>query len=116
MPFQRIHYGQFCCGISIYVLGHQHDSLRKALPVESTDQICAVGLAVQKMVSLHGIALNASTELSYDTLINPCGLTGRGITSLSKEAGRPVGVEEAKEALLAELARTFDVTFTTNGN
>jgi lipoate-protein ligase B len=80
------------------------------------DQICAVGLAVQKMVSLHGIALNASTELSYDTLINPCGLTGRGITSLSKEAGRPVGVEEAKEALLAELARTFDVTFTTNGN
>ena len=40
-----------------------------------TDQICAIGLAVRKMVSLHGIALNASTELDYDRLINPCGLT-----------------------------------------
>ncbi|MHB8462703.1 MAG: lipoyl(octanoyl) transferase LipB, partial [Vulcanimicrobiaceae bacterium] len=34
------------------------------------DQICAIGLAVQKMVSLHGIALNVSTALDYDTLIN----------------------------------------------
>jgi lipoyl(octanoyl) transferase len=75
------------------------------------DQICAIGLAVRKMVSLHGIALNVSTELSYDALINPCGLTGHGITSLSKEAGRVVGVEEAKAVLLEELARTFEVTF-----
>ncbi|HVA33302.1 MAG TPA: lipoyl(octanoyl) transferase LipB [Candidatus Baltobacteraceae bacterium] len=75
------------------------------------NQICAIGLAVQRMVSLHGIALNASTALSYDSLINPCGLTERGITSLSKEAGRPVSVEEAKHVLLQELARTFNLTF-----
>jgi lipoyl(octanoyl) transferase len=75
------------------------------------NQICALGLAVRQMVSLHGIALNVSTELTYDGLINPCGLTGRGITSLSKEAARAVGVEEAKTVLLAQLARTFDVTF-----
>jgi lipoate-protein ligase B len=77
-----------------------------------TNQICAVGLAVQKMVSLHGIALNVSTDLTYDRLINPCGLTGRGITSLTKEAGRPVSVEEAKAELLKELSKTFAVTFT----
>lgn len=75
------------------------------------DQICAIGLAIRNMVSLHGIALNVSTELSYDRLIVPCGLPGRGITSLSKEAGRPVGVEEAKHALLLALERTFDLTF-----
>jgi lipoate-protein ligase B len=74
-------------------------------------QICAVGLAVQKMVSLHGIALNVSTELNYDRLIVPCGLPNRGITSLSKEAGRTVSVEEAKGVLLDALARTFGVTF-----
>jgi lipoate-protein ligase B len=79
------------------------------------NQICAVGLAVRKMVSLHGIALNVATELNYDTYINPCGLTGHGITSLSKEAGRAVAVEEAKAVLLEELARTFDVTFTRDG-
>ena len=76
------------------------------------NQICAVGLAVQRMVCLHGIALNVSTELDYDSLIVPCGLPGRGITSISKEAGRPVGVEEAKEVLLKELSKVFGVTFT----
>jgi lipoyl(octanoyl) transferase len=76
------------------------------------NQICAVGLAVRRMVSLHGIALNVSTELSYDALINPCGLIGHGITSLSEEARRPVSVEEAKDVLIEELARTFEVMFT----
>lgn len=76
------------------------------------NQICAVGLAVQRMVCLHGIALNVSTELDYDSLIVPCGLPGRGITSLSKEAGRPVSVEEAKHVLLKELSKVFGVTFT----
>jgi lipoyl(octanoyl) transferase len=73
------------------------------------DQVCAIGLAVRKMVSLHGIALNVSTALDYNSLINPCGLTDRGITSLSKETGRFVGVAEAKGVLLEELNRSFDV-------
>lgn len=73
--------------------------------------ICAIGLAVKRMVSLHGLALNVSTELDYDRLINPCGLTDRGITSLSVETGRAIAMEDAKETLLEELARTFDVTF-----
>ena len=75
------------------------------------NQISAVGLAVQKMTSLHGIALNVGTELSYDTLINPCGLTDRGITSLSRETGRPVNIAEAKPILQAALSKAFDITF-----
>lgn len=73
------------------------------------NQICAIGLAVRKMVSLHGIALNVATELDYDRLINPCGLTDRGITSISKEIGRPVTIAEVKPVLLAALSRAFDV-------
>jgi lipoate-protein ligase B len=76
-----------------------------------SDQICAVGLAVQKMTSLHGIALNVSTELGYDALINPCGLTGRGITSLSRETGRAVSIAEAKPIVQAALSKTFGVQF-----
>jgi lipoate-protein ligase B len=75
------------------------------------NQICAVGLAVQKMTSLHGIALNACTDLTYDRLITPCGLPDRGITSLSKETNRTVTVEEAKTALLASLATAFELSF-----
>jgi lipoyl(octanoyl) transferase len=77
-----------------------------------SDQICAVGLAVQKMTSLHGIALNVCTELGYDTLINPCGLPDRGITSLSRQTGRHVTVAGVKPVLATALERAFDVAFT----
>jgi len=76
-----------------------------------TDQICAIGLAVQKMTSLHGFALNVCTELDYNRLINPCGMTDRGITSISQQVGRPVAVHEAKDIVLASMAKAFDVEF-----
>lgn len=75
------------------------------------NQICAIGLAVRKMTSLHGLAFNINTSLDYDRYINPCGLTDRGLTSLSREADRQVGVEEAKGAVLAALSHAFDVRF-----
>jgi lipoate-protein ligase B len=73
--------------------------------------ICAIGLAVKKMTSLHGIALNASTALDYDRFIHPCGLRDRGVTSLSHETGRTVSYDEAKDVLLSEMARVFEVEF-----
>ncbi len=76
------------------------------------NQICAIGLAVRRMVSMHGIALNVSTRLDYDRLINPCGLRDHGITSLSAETRRAIDVTDAKPMLLDELARTFGVAFT----
>ncbi len=74
------------------------------------NQICAIGLAVQKMVSLHGIALNVSTVLDYDQLINPCGLTERGITSIAREIGHDVTIDEVKPVLVEELEREFGIT------
>jgi lipoyl(octanoyl) transferase len=76
------------------------------------NQICAIGLAIQRMVSLHGIALNVSTQLDYNRLIVPCGLPDRGITSLCAETGRAIGMEQAKQTLVQELARTFGVELT----
>ncbi len=73
--------------------------------------ICAIGLAVQKMTSLHGLALNADTVLDYDRLITPCGTPEFGITSISRELGREVGWAEARDALLPALEREFDLRF-----
>ena len=73
--------------------------------------ICAVGLAVKRMVSMHGLALNVSTALDYDRIINPCGFTDRGITSLSVETGRSVSLDDAKHVLFEELSKEFDVSF-----
>jgi lipoyl(octanoyl) transferase len=73
--------------------------------------ICAVGLAVQKMTSLHGLALNADTVLEYDRLITPCGTPEFGITSISNELGRDVSWAAARDALLPALETEFGITF-----
>ena len=78
------------------------------------NQLCAIGLAVRKMTSMHGIALNVSNELSYDQLINPCGLTDRGLTSLSRETGRTVSMDGARDALLDAFAREFSLEWVTS--
>ncbi len=77
-----------------------------------SNQICAFGLAVQRMTSLHGLAFNVATDLTYDRLITPCGLPDRGITSISAEIGRTVPIDEAKGVLLESLSRAFEVEFT----
>ena len=73
--------------------------------------ICAVGLAVQRMTTLHGIALNVDPALDYDRLITPCGTPQFGITSIARETGSPVTWAAGRDALLAALERTFEVRF-----
>ena len=73
--------------------------------------ICAIGLAVKQMTSLHGLALNVSTPLDYDRLITPCGTPEFGITSMSHELGRDVTLADARDALLVALAAQFTVCF-----
>ena len=63
------------------------------------------------MTTLHGIALNVHGDLSYDHLIHPCGLRDCGVTSLSREAGRAIGMHEAKAALLPQLEAEFGIRF-----
>jgi lipoyl(octanoyl) transferase len=70
-------------------------------------QICAIGLAIQKMTSLHGIALNVSTNLDYDQVIVPCGLPDRGITSIEKELQRPVIFAEVQNHMLHAIEDAF---------
>lgn len=72
-------------------------------------QICAIGLAVQKMTSLHGIALNVHTPLEYDRFIVPCGLPDRGITSITAELGRQITLAEARAAMREEIERAFAI-------
>jgi len=73
--------------------------------------ICAIGLSVRKMTSMHGIALNVCTRLDYDTLITPCGTPQFGITSVSREVGRHIPIDEAKAPLLNALAERFNLNF-----
>lgn len=56
------------------------------LALES-EKICAIGIRVSRWVSMHGLALNVAPDLGHFGLIVPCGLSGRGVTSLKKELG-----------------------------
>jgi len=75
------------------------------------DAICAIGIAVKRMTSLHGLALNANTVLDYDRLITPCGTPQFGITSISAQVGRDVSWAEARDVLLDSLEGAFGVEF-----
>ncbi len=67
-------------------------------------KICAMGIKVRRWVTMHGLALNCSTDLSpYETIV-PCGIRGDyGVTSLSRELGREVTVDDVKPILLSAL-------------
>lgn len=72
-------------------------------------KICAIGVRASRMVTMHGFAFNINTDLSYYQLINPCGFTDKGVTSLQKELGRPLDMQEVKTGLLDVLKEVFDV-------
>ena len=68
--------------------------------IDNSRKIASIGVAVSHWVSYHGLALNVSTDLTYFQKINPCGFDAGIMTSVSKETGRSVEVEEAKKQVL----------------
>lgn len=68
-------------------------------------KICAMGVRVRRWVTMHGLALNVTTNLDHFGLIVPCGLAGRPVTSLHRILGaRCPGMPEIKRAVVEELA------------
>ena len=57
---------------------------------------------------MHGLALNVNTDLDFFNLIVPCGISDRGVTSLARETGAPVDVEEVKSHMTRHLAALFE--------
>ena len=72
-------------------------------------KVCAIGVRTSRGVTLHGFALNCTTDLAWYDAIVPCGLADRSVTSLTELAGRPVTVAEAREALLPRFEEVFGV-------
>ena len=70
-------------------------------------KICALGVRIKRGVSLHGVALNVSTDLKYFDLIVPCGLTGKGVTSLEKVLGKAPSMEKVKRVVVARMKEAF---------
>jgi lipoyl(octanoyl) transferase len=73
-------------------------------------KICAVGMKVSRHCTMHGIAINVNTDLKYFDYIVPCGIAGKGTTSLQKELGREVDMDEVREIFVRELEEKLNIT------
>jgi lipoyl(octanoyl) transferase len=75
-------------------------------------KVCAIGVRITRArVTLHGFALNCSTDLRWFDAIVPCGLSAHGVTSLSEVAGRTVTVDEMAPLVARHFEDVFGLSF-----
>lgn len=74
-------------------------------------KICAIGVRASRFVTMHGLAFNINTNLEYFSYINPCGFIDKGVTSLQKELGRSIDMEEVKIKLNNLFASEFNIDY-----
>jgi lipoyl(octanoyl) transferase len=70
-------------------------------------KICAIGVKTSRWATMHGFALNVDTDLKYYDYIIPCGIKGKGITSIKREIKKDVSMKEVKGKILENLKKTF---------
>ena len=85
-------------GLTGVWINHESDQARK---------ICAFGVKASRWISMHGFAFNIKPDLSYFSHIVPCGISEKGVTSLSQELGLDVNELEVKELVLGYLSSLF---------
>jgi lipoate-protein ligase B len=72
------------------------------------DKLAAIGVRIGRWITSHGFALNVSTDLNYFDLIVPCGIPGRGVTSLDRLLGRQVDRLEVEDRIILHFGEVFE--------
>ena len=71
-------------------------------------KIGAIGVRISRWVTSHGFAFNVATDTSYFNLIVPCGISDRGVTSLSAQLGRTPDMREVEDRFGEQFAAVFE--------
>lgn len=70
-------------------------------------KICAMGIKCSRWITMHGFAFNINTDLRFFDYIVPCGIQDKAVTSLEKELGHTVPMEEVKQKVLTHFQAVF---------
>ncbi len=72
-------------------------------------KICAMGIRCSRWITMHGLALNVATDLSYYDGIIPCGIADRTVTSFARERGVPMDMSTVKDRLVYHFEEVFGI-------
>jgi lipoyl(octanoyl) transferase len=72
------------------------------------EKIAAIGVRIARWITSHGFALNVNTDLDYFSLIVPCGIAEKGVTSMSKVLGKEIDLREAARSVASRFGEVFD--------
>ncbi len=78
-------------------------------------KIAAIGVAVRRCITFHGLALNVNTDLDYFKRIVPCGLTWAGVTSMRQELGTEQNLDDVKKRFLSNFLALFGYAVSKEG-
>ena len=70
-------------------------------------KICAIGVKASRYITMHGLAINVNTDLSFFDYINPCGFTDRGVTSMEKELNSKIDFKEVSKIMKNSFENVF---------
>lgn len=70
-------------------------------------KICSIGVKISKGITMHGLALNVNTDLSYFNHINPCGFTNKGVSTMKNELRKEINTDE----LIPHIKKGFEKHF-----
>jgi lipoyl(octanoyl) transferase len=76
---------------------------------ERARKICALGVRCSRWVTMHGLAFNVNTDLAYFKNIVPCGIDDKDVTSMQRELGQPVNINEVKKILKHHISVLFNM-------